>query len=166
MALRCHEELQKKACHLRCYPSQLGAMARMRLRFSEHKKSFGNGFIAVGTVPRHFFQYYGDCHVFTITSISTITSYPYFCFFFLRYHLITSGGSIGSPQHGVHSLDTRHSLGPRDVVPRYLGLVSPVCCAGAVRVERRFGPLGQDCIYFSLLHPDTPTSRHPDTRTP
>ena len=56
---------------------------------------------------------------------------------------------------GVHSRvvpPTRHSLGPRDAVRRYLGLVSPVCCGCDVRVEPRSGPLGQDGIdYFFLL---------------
>ena len=47
---------------------------------------------------------------------------------------------------------TRHTLGPRDAVRRYLGLVSPVCCGCDVRVEPRSGPLGQDGIdYFFLL---------------
>ena len=53
---------------------------------------------------------------------------------------------------------TRHSLGPRDAVRRYLGLVSPVCCVGAERVEPRSGPLGQECIYLFLLHLKVRTS--------
>ena len=55
---------------------------------------------------------------------------------------------------------TRHTLGPRDAVRRYLGLVSPVCCGCDVRVEPRSGPLGQDGIdyFFLLSHLTVPLS--------
>ena len=59
--------------------------------------------------------------------------------------------SLQAGRSGVHSRvvpSTRHTLGPRDAVRRYLGLVSPVCCGCDVRVEPRSGPLGQDGIDY------------------
>ena len=73
----------------------------------------------------------------------------------LFYPVVPFDYSLQAGRSGVHSRvvpSTRHTLGPRDAVRRYLGLVSPVCCGCDVRVEPRSGPLGQDGIdYFFLL---------------
>ncbi len=69
----------------------------------------------------------------------------------LFYPVVPFDYSLQAGRPGVHSRvvpSTRHTLGPRDAVRRYLGLVSPVCCGCAVRVEPRSGPLGQDGIDF------------------
>ena len=82
MALRCHEESQKKRVICDAIRRSSVLWLGCLCVFLNHtKKSFGNGFFAVGTVPRRFFRYYGDCHVFTITSISIITSTPIFISF-------------------------------------------------------------------------------------
>ena len=71
-----------------------------------------------------------------LSLVPSLFSFPWgmtFLLFEVSPDYFRRSASIGRPQHGVHSLDTRHSLGPRDVVRRYLGLVSPVCCGRAAR---------------------------------
>ena len=111
----------------------------------------------IGTAPRRSFfffetseQSFGGAASFVDAPLGTAPSNLMYTFFLpcgpLR--LLQAGRS------GVHSRvvpPTRHTLGPRDAVRRYLGLVSPVCCGCAVRVEPRSGPLGQDGIDFFFL---------------
>ena len=73
----------------------------------------------------------------------------------LFYPVVPFDYSLQAGRSGVHSRvvpSTRHTLGPRDAVRRYLGLVSPVCCGCDVRVEPRSGPLGQDGIDYFFFY--------------
>ena len=73
----------------------------------------------------------------------------------LFYPVVPFDYSLQAGRSGVHSRvvpSTRHTLGPRDAVRRYLGLVSPVCCGCDVRVEPRIGHFGHYYIYTDVSY--------------